>query len=53
VRLRPAWSTERVPGQPRLPKETLSQKPNKKIINVTGIFTYTGLTNIHNTTSHR
>ena len=27
---RPAWSTELVPGQPRLHRETLSQKPKKK-----------------------
>ena len=28
--LRPAWSTERVPGQPGLHRETLSQKTKKK-----------------------
>jgi hypothetical protein len=28
--LRLAWSTERVPGQPGLHKETLSQKPKTK-----------------------
>jgi hypothetical protein len=27
---RPAWSTECVPGQPGLHRETLSQKPKKK-----------------------
>jgi hypothetical protein len=27
---RPAWSTKRVPGQPGLHRETLSQKTNKK-----------------------
>jgi hypothetical protein len=27
---RPAWSTERVPGQPVLNRETLSQKQKKK-----------------------
>jgi hypothetical protein len=27
---RPAWSTEWVPGQPGLHRETLSQKKNKK-----------------------
>jgi hypothetical protein len=27
---RPAWSTERVPGQPGLHRETLSQKTKKK-----------------------
>jgi hypothetical protein len=27
---RPAWSTERVPGQPGLPRETLSRKTNKQ-----------------------
>jgi hypothetical protein len=27
---RPAWSTDRVPGQPGLHRETLSQKKNKK-----------------------
>jgi hypothetical protein len=26
---RPTWSTELVPGQPRLHRETLSQKQNK------------------------
>jgi hypothetical protein len=29
--LRPAWSTERVLGQPRLYRETLSQKNKNKI----------------------
>jgi hypothetical protein len=28
--LRPAWSTKRVPGQPGLHRETLSQKKKKK-----------------------
>jgi hypothetical protein len=28
--LRPAWSTERVPGQPGLHRETLSQKKKKR-----------------------
>jgi hypothetical protein len=28
--LRPAWSTEWVPGQPRLHRETLSQKKKRK-----------------------
>jgi hypothetical protein len=28
--LRPAWSTERVPGQSGLHRETLSQKQNKQ-----------------------
>jgi hypothetical protein len=28
--LRPAWSTERVPGQPRLYRKTLSQRKKKK-----------------------
>jgi hypothetical protein len=27
---RPAWSTDRVPGQPGLHRETLSRKTNKK-----------------------
>jgi hypothetical protein len=27
---RPAWSTESVPGQPGLHRQTLSQKPKKK-----------------------
>ena len=27
--LRPAWTTEQVPGQPGLHKETLSQEQNK------------------------
>lgn len=27
----PAWSIERAPGQPVLPKETLSQKQTKQI----------------------
>jgi hypothetical protein len=27
---RPAWSAERVPGQPGLHRETLSQKTNKQ-----------------------
>ena len=30
VSLRPVWSTERVPGQPALHRETLSQNTNKK-----------------------
>jgi hypothetical protein len=30
VSLRPAWSTELVPGQPKLYKESLSQKTNKQ-----------------------
>jgi hypothetical protein len=30
VNLRPAWSTECVPGQPGLHRETLSQKRKKK-----------------------
>jgi hypothetical protein len=29
--LRPAWSTDRVPGQPVLHSETLSQKTNKMV----------------------
>jgi hypothetical protein len=28
--LRTAWSTDQVPGQPELQRETLSQKPNKQ-----------------------
>jgi hypothetical protein len=31
---RPAWSTERVPGQPGLHRETLSQKTQKKRVYV-------------------
>ena len=30
---RPAWSTKRVPGQPELYRETLSQKTKKKAKN--------------------
>jgi hypothetical protein len=29
---RPAWVTDRVPGQPGLHRETLSQKPKKNTI---------------------
>lgn len=30
VSLRPSWSTERIPGQPSLPKETVSWGQKKK-----------------------
>jgi hypothetical protein len=33
--LRPAWSTERIPGQPGLHRETLSQNKTNKIANKT------------------
>ena len=33
---RPAWSTERVPGQPGLHRETLSRKTKKKKKSISG-----------------
>jgi hypothetical protein len=38
---RPDWSTELVPGQPRLHRETLSQKQKQKYKKRIRVFTYT------------
>jgi hypothetical protein len=44
---RPAWSTERVPGQPGLHRETLSQKKKKKKKSFSFALFYTSLSLRH------